>query len=282
MNDSKNNKNSTDWTWVEVLPAPALVISADRVVLAINSAGEQEFGYTREELVGNLADFLVPAYAWPPAPGGISLNLAAETASGEVNPIDVYLGPATVDGEDAYLAMVEGEEYESGDSEEETHASVRELLSDIGRIVSSSLDIQSVCEQFSMAVMRSVPTERVAICALPAPADSSNLAINFEADALLDAFETHEPVLLTADELDEILSGDLAPLGWAANRTKAVVIVPLMAGSTRIGALILASSRADAFTFDDIDLHRTGCRNHIQPAATHRPTARIGRTPATR
>jgi len=56
MNDSKNNKNSTDWTWVEVLPAPALVISADRVVLAINSAGEQEFGYTREELVGNLAD----------------------------------------------------------------------------------------------------------------------------------------------------------------------------------------------------------------------------------
>ncbi len=56
MNDSKNNKNSTDWTWVEVLPAPALVISADRVVLAINSAAEQEFGYTREELVGNLSD----------------------------------------------------------------------------------------------------------------------------------------------------------------------------------------------------------------------------------
>jgi GAF domain-containing protein len=27
-----------------------------------------------------------------------------------------------------------------------------------------------------------------------------------------------------------------------------------MAGSTRIGALILASSRVDAFTFDDIDL----------------------------
>jgi len=89
MNDSRNNKPSTDWDWVEVLPAPALVISADRVVLAINSAGEEEFGYTREELVGNPADFLVAAYAWPPAPGGITLNLAAETASGEINPIDV-------------------------------------------------------------------------------------------------------------------------------------------------------------------------------------------------
>ena len=252
---------------MEVLPAPALVISADRIVLAINTAGEEEFGYTREGSIGNPADFLIPAYAWPPAPGGISLNLAAETASGEVNPVDVYLGPATVEGEDAFLAMVEGDDYESEDSDEDTHATVRELLSDIGRIVSSSLDIQSVCEQFSTAVMRSVPTERVAICAthdgsnnyhvihaVPAPVGSSDLAINFEADALLDAFETHEPVLLTAGELDEIVSGDLAPLGWDANRTKAVVIVPLMAGSTRIGALILASSRADAFTFDDIDL----------------------------
>jgi transcriptional regulator with GAF, ATPase, and Fis domain len=267
MNDSRNNKPSTDWDWVEVLPAPALVISADRVVLAINSAGEEEFGYTREELVGNPADFLVPVYAWPPAPGGITLNLAAETASGEINPIDVYLGPATVNGEDACLAMVEGVEYESEESEQDTHATVRELLSDIGRIVSSSLDIQSVYEQFSMAVIRSVPTERVAICAtqdgsnnyhvihaVPTPVGGSDLAINFEADVLLDAFETHEPVLLTAGELDEIVSGDLAPLGWESSRTKAVVIVPLMAGSTRIGALILASSRVDAFTFDDIDL----------------------------
>jgi PAS domain S-box-containing protein len=258
---------NTNWEWVEVLPVAALVISADRIVLAVNSAAEEEFGYSSEQLIGKPADFLVPAYAWPPAPGGLTLNLAAETASGAINPVDVYLGPADQTGKDAYLAMVESVEYESDETEEENDSSVRELLSDIGRIVSSSLDIQSVCEQFSMAVMRSVPTERVAICAsqdgsneyhvisaVPPTPNNLDTTINFEANALLDAFETHAPVLVTKLELQEVLTVDLAPLGWGASKTEAVVIVPLMAGSTRVGALILASSRYDAFSYDDIDL----------------------------
>jgi signal transduction histidine kinase len=267
MNDSSNNTPPSKWEWVEVLPAPALVISADRIVLAANVAAEEEFGYAIDDMVGKSADFLVPAYAWPPAQDGLTLSLAAETATGAINPVDVYLGPANIDGEDAYLAMVEDVELESEEVDEDTRSTVRELLSDIGRIVSSSLDIQSVCEQFSMAVMRSVPTERVAICATNDGANTYNVihsvpalngtpepAINFEANALLDAFETHAPVLLTAGELEEIVTGDLAPLEWTQTNTEAVVIVPLMAGSTRIGALILASSRADAFSYDDIDL----------------------------
>lgn len=265
--DSQTRPASDDWAWVEALPVAALVISAERIVLAANSAAEDEFGYPQDALVGNPADFLVPAYAWPPASGGLTLNLAAETASGGVNPVDVYLGPANLHGQKAYLAMVESLEYESDETEEETASAVRELLSDIGRIVSSSMDIESVCEQFSMAVMRSVPTERVAICAshdgsnnyhvihaVPAASFESDSNINFEADALLDAFETHAPVLVTAGELEKVVNEDLAPLGWEDTKTKAVVIVPLMAGSTRIGALILASSREDAFSFDDIDL----------------------------
>ncbi len=273
MNDSQqtqqNNQQTADWAWVEALPVSALVISDDRIVLAINAAGEDEFGYSSEELVGNPADFLIPAYAWPPTGDGITLNLAAETASGAVNPVDVFLGPANLNGQNAYLAMVESLEYESEETDEESHSAVRELLTDIGRIVSSSLDIQSVCEQFLMAVMRSVPTERVAICAthggnneyhiinaVPAlPTDHDvDAIINFESGALIDAFETHAPVLVTSHELEEIISGDLAPLGWNEPKTEAVVIVPLMAGSTRVGALILASSKSDAFSYDDIDL----------------------------
>ncbi len=268
MTDSRKNKQPTDWAWVEVLPAPALVISAERIVLAINTAGEEEFGYTREELVGNPADFLIPDYVWPPAQeGGITLNLAAETASGSINPVDVFLGPANLEGVEAYIAMVEGVEYESEVTGTEPNFTVRELLSDIGRIVSSSLDIESVCEQFSMAVMRAVPTERVAIIAnqngssvyeviyaVPATTVDTEPTIKFEANALVDAFETHSPILVTETELEQIVTEDLKPLGWAGNNTEALVIVPLMAGSTRIGALLLASSRPDAFTFDDIDL----------------------------
>ncbi len=270
MTDPPNNNDSqktSEWSWVEVLPVAALVISRDRIVLALNEAAEDEFGYSKEELIGNPADFLIPAYAWPPTDGGITLNLAAETASGAVNPVDVFLGPANLNGEDAYLAMVESLEYETEEDEVETSSAVRELLSDIGRIVSSSLDIESVCEQFSMAVMRSVPTERVAICAshdgsnnyhvihaVPTISQNPDNLINFEADVLLDAFETHAPVLVTAGELEQVISSDLAPLGWESTKTKALVIVTLMAGSTRVGALILASSRADAFSFDDIHL----------------------------
>ncbi|MDA1280152.1 MAG: ATP-binding protein [Chloroflexi bacterium] len=283
VNSSKNGSRNK-WAWIEVLPAPALIISAKRIVLAINSACVDEFGFTRDQLVGKSADFLVPAYVWPPAAGGISLNLAAETASGAINPVDVYLGSAVYDdsGDDAsddegegtdpgesgaFLAMIESAEYESVDAAEDNESTVRELLSDIGRIVSSSLDIESVCEQFSMAVMRSVPTERVAICAThrgsdqyhiihatPELSGSSQKVIEFTADALVDAFETQAPVLVTEEELVDVVSGDLAPLDWPTASTDAVVIVPLIAGSTRIGALLLASSRADAFTFDDIDL----------------------------
>jgi signal transduction histidine kinase len=266
MTESSDKSTSANWDWLEVLPAPALVISAERIVLAVNTAAEEEFGYPKADLIGNPADFLVPAYAWPPGDGGLNLSFAAETASGAINPVDVYLGPANLAGQDAYLAMVENLELEVEESED-ADSNVRELLSDIGRIVSSSLDIQSVCEQFSMAVMRSVPTERVAICAnhdgsnnyqiihaTPAPPSGQGSSINFEADAVLDAFETYAPVLVTADELEEIVTGDLEPLGWIGNQTEAVVIVPLMAGSARIGALVLASSRADAFSLDDIDL----------------------------
>ncbi|MCZ6539277.1 MAG: ATP-binding protein [Chloroflexi bacterium] len=273
MDDSRKKRPRTDWAWIEALPTPALVISSDRTILAANSACEDVFGYARDELIGNPADFLVPAYAWPPAPRGLTLSLAAETASGAIHPVDVFLGPVSLDasgtGEksDAFLAMVEREKHESVESGEDKESTVRELLSDIGRIVSSSLDIQSVCEQFSMAVMRSVPTERVAICAtndgsdqhhiihaVPAAPGSPQQIIKFQADAFQDAFETHAPVLVTADELTDIVSGDLAPLGWSENNTAAVVIVPLVTGSTTIGALLLASSRPDAFTFDDIDL----------------------------
>lgn len=271
MSDSQhpqqNNPQFADWAFVDALPVSALIISADRIVLALNEAAEDEFGYAKEEIVGKPADFLVPAYAWPPAAGGLTLNLAAETASGAVNPVDVFLGPANLNGQEAYLAMVESLEYESEEAEEETHSAVRELLSDIGRIVSSSLDIQSVCEQFSTAVMSSVPTERVAICAtqggtneyhiinaVPPPLNAQETAISFESGALLDAFETHAPVLVTDGELDDVVTGDLAPLGWHEAKTESLVIVPLMAGSTRIGALILASSRANAFSYDDIDL----------------------------
>ena len=70
MDDSRNKSPQNDWAWIEVLPASALVISSERTILAVNSACEDEFGYARDELVGHPADFLVPAYAWPPAPGG--------------------------------------------------------------------------------------------------------------------------------------------------------------------------------------------------------------------
>ncbi|MCZ6539499.1 MAG: PAS domain-containing protein, partial [Chloroflexi bacterium] len=71
MDNSRKKRPRTDWAWIEALPTPALVISSDRTVLAANSACEDEFGYARDELIGNPADFLVPAYAWPPAPRGL-------------------------------------------------------------------------------------------------------------------------------------------------------------------------------------------------------------------
>ena len=72
-----------------------------------------------------------------------------------------------------------------------------------------------------------MPTGRVAICAtspgseehriihaVPAVPGSSGQVIKFDADAFRDASESHEPVLVTGDELTDLISGDMAPLGW--------------------------------------------------------------------
>ena len=218
MTDSRKNKPRSDWTWIEALPTSALVISSDRTVLAVNSICEEEFGHARADLIGKPADFIVPSYAWPPAPQGITLSLTAETESGEMNPVDVFLGPISNDADgtgehaDTYLVMVESVEYETEESAENNDPTIRELLSDIGRIVSSSLDIQSVCEQFSLAVMRSVPAERVAICAMndrsdqhriihavPSATGSSQQIRTLETGPFQDAFDTQAPVLGSAD-----------------------------------------------------------------------------------
>jgi PAS domain S-box-containing protein len=87
MDDSRKNRAPNEWAWLEALPTAALVISEDRTVLAVNSACEAEFGYTRDELIGGPADFLVPAYACPRALGRMTLSLAAETASGSISPV---------------------------------------------------------------------------------------------------------------------------------------------------------------------------------------------------
>ncbi len=267
MSQSAGPNTHDRWAWIKLLPPSAFVLDSDRIVQAVNDSAVDEFGYKPEELIGKPADFLIPDYAWPPTSGGLNLSVAAETAEGLIEPVDIFVGPADESDSDFHLVMIESVEYETEEVDQERESSARELLTEVGSIISSNLETDSVYEQFSAAIMRFMPTERLAISeydlefedyrvinAFPAIPPGNRIGLTPTSDATADAFETQAPVSVTGDEVDELLNGELAPLGWNSVSIDSIVIVPLIAGYNRIGLLYLASSRIDAFTTDDIRL----------------------------
>jgi len=105
---------------LEAAPDAILEVGADGRILLMNLAAEKSFGYTREELVGQPVEVLVPMsvrqshaphradYQAAPAvrPMGIGLELQAQRKDGSLFPVEISLSPVEYEGERRVTAII--------------------------------------------------------------------------------------------------------------------------------------------------------------------------------
>ncbi len=276
------NNQDTRWDWVEALQFPAIIFDAGGAIAHANASAASRFGYERAEMVGGSVDFLIPEYVMPNAaslddwlradpslgPPGLSLDLVAENADGTVEPVSVHIGPAGKSEPDFFLAAVDDAQ-RTADEAVTGESRVRALMADIGRIIGSSLELESVCEQFAVALVRALPAERVAICTITPGSDTYDLAyvsggrssrtaqlspMPLAGSPIGAAMDARVPLLITSAELEAMSKHNPQLRREIRDGLKAVACVPLISSDEPVGGLLLSSSRDNAFTVADLDL----------------------------
>lgn len=105
---------------LEAAPDAILEIDSQGCILLANETTERMFGYSRDELVGQNVEMLVPAgmraghrehraaYSHHPRsrPMGIGLQLNAQKKDGTLIPVEISLSPFPTDGETSVIAVV--------------------------------------------------------------------------------------------------------------------------------------------------------------------------------
>lgn len=103
--------------WLDISPDALVVVNAAGQIILVNRQGETLFGYTRQELVGQPLEVLLPErlraahvrhrehYATSPhiRPMGVGLELSARRKDGTEVPIDISLSPLRFD--EAFYVM---------------------------------------------------------------------------------------------------------------------------------------------------------------------------------
>lgn len=105
---------------LEAAPDAILEIESDGRIALANESTDRMFGYSRDELVGQNVEMLVPAgmraghrahraaYSHHPRsrPMGIGLQLNAQKKDGTLFPVEISLSPIPADGETSVIAVV--------------------------------------------------------------------------------------------------------------------------------------------------------------------------------
>jgi PAS domain S-box-containing protein len=146
----------------EALPSGALVVAPDGTITHVNRRLESLFGYSRDELVGQSVDILVPDAARPgharlraafmsasvARPMGARPDLVARRSDGSVFPVEIDLNPIdTADGRFVLAAVIDIS------ARAEAEAVNRQLLED-------QLDFERLVAELSVQFIN-VPADRV-------------------------------------------------------------------------------------------------------------------------
>lgn len=279
------DSGSDRWVWIESVPMPLVVLSlVSGTVAALNSAARSTLDVSNTDLVGKSVAYLVPEYLLPRQEvvaqwieqalagqtPGFSIDLLTESPDSGAVRLSAYIGPADGSGEFVLLSL----NPPTGDGELSalgTEDVLRGLMSDIGRIVGSSLDLGTVCQQFAISLMQVVPADHVAI--LLAAGESESLNIMFssvqgqsqrEPDSRMltpapgtpvsRAMQTHTALLLNEAEISELAAFDAGSSAYFGKGMRSVCCVPFVASGNCIGVVLLGSSQLEAFGTDDLTL----------------------------
>ena len=270
--------------WIENLPMPLVVLNlGSGVVAALNSAARGTLGVSKADLVGKPITRLVPDYLLPKQDTvaqwieqavagqtpGFSIDLLAETPGADALRLNAHLGPADASGQFILLRLGPLID-EDARSVEGSDDALRGLMGDIGRIVSSSLDLGTVCQQFAISLMQVVPADHVAIMLATGESDLLKIMFSSAQDSsegseasrptpipggpVARAMQAHTSVLLDALEVGELASTGAEAQAFLGPSDLSACYIPLISGGNCIGVVLLGSSQRDAYDTDDLML----------------------------
>lgn len=272
--------NERSWTWIEGLHVPLVVLSLeDSSIAAVNASASTVLNTSAEKLVGNPTSLLIPDYLLPTGEAisqwldeaaenqlrGVDVDLLIESIASTPVRLNGHLGPIDNEGHFVLLSL----EHPTSDeltSPEEMDDVLLGLMSDIGRIVGSSLDLDAVSQRFAISLMQVVPAEHVAILLLGDDGESLNQVfsttrktasnrLEITTDGSISrAVRTRSAVLLDTDEIGALRAPGSAAWPYLDDGLLTACCVPLVTSGECIGVALLASSVGEAFSPDDLVL----------------------------
>lgn len=164
--------------------ANALLESAPQGIIATSSAGEivqvndaalEVFGYSREELLGQPVDMLVPQEVQPGhaahrdsyfsapevRPMGMGRDLHGLRKDGSIVPLEIGLSSIPTQSGPIALAFISDiTERKAAEEAERRWTEETSIMAEIGRVISSSLDISEVYDRLGEEIKRLIPFDR--------------------------------------------------------------------------------------------------------------------------
>jgi PAS domain S-box-containing protein len=143
------------------------------------------------------------------------------------------------------------------------------IMAEIGRIITSTLNIEEVYERFSEEVLKLIPFDRIAIN-LYNPKDNtitityitgedvlyrgSGDTVPFVGSAAGECIRTRSSLLLQADQIDKVASQLPMILPTFQSGVQSLMFVPLISKDQVIGALFLRAPKMNTYTEEDLRL----------------------------
>jgi PAS domain S-box-containing protein len=143
------------------------------------------------------------------------------------------------------------------------------IMAEIGRIITSTLNIEEVYERFSEEVLKLIPFDRITVN-LHNPKDNtititystgvdvqyrgSGDTIPFVGSAAGECIRTRSSLLLQADQIDKVVSQFPMLLPTFQSGVQSLLFVPLISKDQVIGALFLRASKINKYTEEDLRL----------------------------
>jgi two-component system cell cycle sensor histidine kinase/response regulator CckA len=143
------------------------------------------------------------------------------------------------------------------------------IMAEIGRIITSTLNIEEVYDRFSEEVLKLIPFDRIAVnlhnpkentititysTGLDVLHRGSGDTIPFAGSAAGECIRTRSSLLLQADQIDKVASQFPMLLPTFQSGVQSLLFVPLISKDQVIGALFLRASKINKYTEEDLRL----------------------------
>ena len=269
---------------LEWAPQGIICAGKDGKIMQVNDAVLEIFGYSREELLGQPVDMLVPrdiraghaahreCYFSEPEtrPMGTGRDLHGLRKDGTSVPLEIRLSSIpTQDGPMAMAFISDITERKAAEEAVHSFAQVTSVMATIGRVVTSSLDINEVYDHLSQEIRKLIPFDRLIISMLDQDSESVSQEFVLGADIpgrqqgariplagtlAEEVVRSKKPIMLEAGKEPDL--GKRFP-GLAPNFRAGMVsflAVPLIYRDDVIGVLQLRSKEPGAYSQSHLDL----------------------------